>query len=330
MMPWAGFIGCALVIAVAGTWLTQSADAIAERTRLSRSGAGLFLLATATSLPELVTGVSAVTIVNAPNIAMGDALGSCIFNLLLLALLDWLSREDPLYTRVEQGHILTAALGVVMIGAVGLLLLVGRGALDLRLLHFSVATPLLILIYAISLRAISRRVLAQFLVADTSPPAAALRPLLVRYILAATAVIIAGSVLPFVGLRIAETMGWHTSFVGTIFIAAATSLPEIVVTIVALRLRAPDMAVANLLGSNLFDMLVLAIDDLAYLRGSLFAAASPSHAVSAFAAAIMSGIVIVAVLDRPTYRVFGKVGWASVFLLIVFVLSSYAVYLHGK
>ena len=96
MMPWAGFIGCALVIAVAGTWLTQSPDAIAERTRLSRSGAGLFLLATATSLPELVTGVSAVTIVNAPNIAMGDALGSCIFNLLLLALLDWLSREDPL------------------------------------------------------------------------------------------------------------------------------------------------------------------------------------------------------------------------------------------
>lgn len=329
MMPWAAFIGCALVIAVAGTWLTRSADAIAERTRLSRSGAGLFLLATATSLPELVAGVSSVTIVDAPNIAMGDALGSCIFNLVLLALLDWLSREDPLYTRVEQGHILTAALGVVMIGAVGLLLLVGRGALDVRLFHISAATPLLILLYAISMRAVARRAHAQSAVGRTSFPTATLRPLLMRYILAAAAVIIAGSALPFVGLRIAEAMGWHTSFVGTIFVAAATSLPEIVVTIVALRLRAPDMAVANLLGSNLFDMLVLAIDDLAYLPGSLFAAASPAHAVSAFAAAIMSGIVIIAVLDRPTYRVFGKLGWASVFLLIVFVLSSYAVYLHG-
>lgn len=44
----------------------------------------MILLATVTSLPELVTGVSAVTMAGAPDIAVGDALGSCVFNLAIL------------------------------------------------------------------------------------------------------------------------------------------------------------------------------------------------------------------------------------------------------
>lgn len=58
---------------------------------------------------------------------------------------------------------------------------------------------------------------------------------------------------------------------GTQFVAAATSLPELAVTIAAVRIGAVDMAVANLLGSNLFDMLVLAVDDFFYVPGPLLA-----------------------------------------------------------
>lgn len=333
MLSWIVFAACALVIAIAGTVLTRSADAIAEITHLSRSRIGLVLLATATSLPELFTGVSAVAVADAPNIAVGDALGSCIFNLALLALLDMLSRDDPLYARVERGHILTATLGVIMIGFVGAQLIVARGDLDIRILHISIYTPILILVYVVSVRAAFRHARAGAGVTaveqGTDRPAALLRPVLMRYLLSASAVIVAGSALPFAGLAIAEEMGWHTSFVGTIFVAAATSLPELVVTVVAVRLRAVDMAVANLLGSNLFDMLILGLDDIAYAPGSLLATASPAHAGSAFAATIMSGVVILAVLDRPCYRVFGKLGWTSILLLLIFILSSYAMFLHG-
>lgn len=66
------------------------------------------------------------------------------------------------------------------------------------------------------------------------------------------------------------------------------------VTVSALRLRAVDMAIGNLLGSNLFDVLILAIDDIVYSKGPLLRAVSSAHAVTAFAAAIMSGIFIVA------------------------------------
>lgn len=85
---------------------------IARLTGLSRSWIGLVLLATATSLPELFTGVSAVTVANAPNIAVGDALGSCIFNLAMLVVLDVMSRDEPMYRRIDQGHIMTAGSGL--------------------------------------------------------------------------------------------------------------------------------------------------------------------------------------------------------------------------
>lgn len=76
-------------------------------------------------------------------------------------------------------------------------------------------------------------------------------------------------------------------------------------------------------------MLVLAIDDIFYGCGSLLSSMPPAHAVSAFAAVIMSGIFIVALLYRPETRFRGTIGWVSLSLLLVYLLSSYAVYLHG-
>ena len=78
------FVLCALLIARAGYMLCVSADRIAQATGLSRGWVGLALLATVTSLPELASGISAVAVVDAPNLAVGNALGACVFNLLFL------------------------------------------------------------------------------------------------------------------------------------------------------------------------------------------------------------------------------------------------------
>lgn len=332
LLPWFEFALCMLLIAMAGSALTRYGDAIARLTGLSRSWIGLVLIATATSLPELFTGLSAAGVAGTPNIAVGDALGSCVFNLMLLALLDALSKEEPVYRRVDQGHILTAAFGVILIGFVGALLLIGRDELDIRIWHISVYTPFLILLYFIAMRAVffyDRRSVSSAPVEEDGDAALPLAVVVRRYLLAALVVVGAGAWLPFIGLEIAEAMGWRESFVGTLLIAAATSLPEMVVVITALRLGAVDMAVANLLGSNLFDVLILAIDDIAYTRGSLLASASPAHAGSAFAAVIMSGIVIVALLYRPKSRVLGTLGWISLSLLAIYVMSSYVIHLLG-
>jgi len=238
-------------------------------------------------------------------------------------------RGEPVYSRMDQGHILTAGFGVILIGLVGAMLLLGRN--DLKFLHVGAYTPIIIVLYLVAMRAAfvyERRRPFSEATKDTDPNVT-LRMAATRYLAAAVVVVVAGTWLPFVGIEIADVMGWRTTFVGTLFVAGATSLPELVVTISALRVGALDMAIANLLGSNLFDMLVLAIDDLAYLQGPLLSAVSPTHAVTAFAAVIMSGIVIVALLYRPATRFHGTIGWVSLSLLIVYLLSSYAIYLHG-
>jgi cation:H+ antiporter len=125
-------------------------------------------------------------------------------------------------------------------------------------------------------------------------------------------------------------MGWNNTSVGTLFVAAATALPELVVTVAALRLGATDMAIANLLGSNLFNVAILALDDLAFLRGPLLSGVSQTHPISAGCAVAMAGIVIFGLLYRPRTRLLRSVGWVSLGLFTVCLLNSYLLYLHGE
>jgi cation:H+ antiporter len=330
-LPWLEFAVCAALIGMAGPVLTHYGDVIARLTGLSRTWIGLALLATATSLPELFTGISSVTVADTPNIAVGDALGSCVFNLVMLVLLDELSRGEPMYRRIDQGHVLTAGFGVILIGAAGAFLLLSQSALNVQFLHISGYMPFIIVLYFVAMRAAfvyERRM--------PRPPQLikeerdiALRTALIRYSAAAAVVVVAGSWLPFIGRDLADVMGWRESFIGTLFIAGATSVPELVVAVSALRLGAVDMAIGNLLGSNLFDILILAIDDIFYRKGPLLASVSPVHAITAFAAVIMSGIFVVAMLYKPETRIRGTVGWVSLSLLLVYLFSAYAIYLHG-
>ncbi len=334
LVPWLQFLACAAVITVAGTKLSRYGDIIAEKTGISASWVGLVLLAGVTSLPELVTGISAVTIADAPNIAVGDVLGSCVFNLVILVVVDLLYRDEVVYRRASQGHILSAGFGVVMIGFAGLNLLLGTRTTALALGHIGAYTPVLLVLYLVAIRAVFHYEQAQLITHSRDEalryPHVTLRQVAIRYAIAALAILAAGTWLPFVGVRLAEAMGWHSTFVGTLFVAGATSLPELVVTIAALRMGAVDMAIANLLGSNLFNMAILAVDDALYPSGPLLAHVSPLHAISAASACVMTGIVIVALLYRPRSRLFRTVGWVSIGLFTFYLLNTYLLYLHGE
>ena len=110
-------------------------------------------------------------------------------------------------------------------------------------------------------------------------------------------------------------MGWSRSFVGTLFMAFVTTLPEIAVTLSAVRPRALDMAIGNLLGSNLFNVTVLAIDDIFYARGPLLADVSPVHAGTAVPATVMTGRVMIGLVMRPQGHALRFLNWISVELL---------------
>lgn len=333
MNIWLQFALCLVAIGVAGYKLSLYGDMIAEKLELSRTWIGVVMVASVTSLPELVTGVSAVSMAQAPDIAAGDVFGSCVFNLVLIVILDFLHRQESVYTRAHVGHTLSAGFGVIMIGFMGMSLLLARQGLVPAIGHVGLYSPAILLLYALAMRTVYRyeqmRELPTADVAGRRYQGITLRRAAIGYALAALVVVVAGVWLPFVGKALAAQMGWGEGFVGTLFVAAVTSLPEAAVSIAAVRLGALDMALGNLFGSNLFNMAILAVDDLAYLQGPLLSEVAPAHAVSALSAMVMSGIAIVGLFYRPRKRLFKTVGWASLFLLSVYLLNSFAFYLHG-
>src|SRR3989339_1252377 len=120
MLFWLGFIVCTSLIVYSGTKLAKYGDIIAEKTGLGRTWIGVVLMASVTSLPELVTGISSVTYAGVPDIAVGDVLGSCVFNVLILALLDAIYRPVPISTKAHHGHVLSAGFGILLLGIIGI------------------------------------------------------------------------------------------------------------------------------------------------------------------------------------------------------------------
>jgi len=329
---WLEFIFCTVLIGIGGYQLSRFGDVIAERTGLGRTLVGVLMVATVTSLPELMTGISAVAIADVPNIAVGDVLGSCIFNLLLLLLLEVGYPRASIYTLAAQSHILSAGFSVILLGIVAISMLAGDQMPTIG--HVGLYTPVIIGAYLLAMRVVTQYELQEARLrpapAGLRYPHISLRRAIVRYLAAAAVVIAAGTWLPFIGTDIAGLMGWNNSFVGTLIVAFSTSLPEMAVAISALKIGALDLAIGNLLGSNLFDALILAIDDLAYVKGPLFSAISPAHVGTALSAIVMTGTVITALFYRPAARRFRFFGWTGLFLLIIYVTNTFVLFLYGQ
>ncbi len=324
------FAVCAVLIARAGYVLSRSADALAGAYGWARGWVGLALLATVTSLPELASGVSAVAFVDAPNLAVGNALGACVVNLLFLVVVDALQRRQPMYREASATHLLSAAFGVVMLGFVAMSLLIGTRAP--ALLHVGIYSPMLLALYLLALKGVhahERQAMAAGTAMRSPVPAGQTRDEWRRFGLAAGVVLAAGSWLPEVADGLATALGLSRSFVGTVLMAVVTTLPEMAVTLGALRLGALDMAIGNLLGSNLFNIVILAVDDVFYVRGPLLADAAPVHAGTAVTALVMTGLVIIGLVMRPQGRTLRVVSWVSVGLAATYVVNGALVYLGG-
>jgi len=139
---------------------------------------------------------------------------------------------------------------------------------------------------------------------DTKKNIPSLRNLILYYSIFALITITAALFIPHFAEQIATKTGLGNSFVGTVFVAGSTSLPEIAVSIAAVRFGSIDLAIGNLLGSNIFNILILAIDDLFYTKGVLLKDASDIHLVSVFSCLVMSAIAIAGFTYRAPKKKF--------------------------
>ncbi|MBP90016.1 MAG: hypothetical protein CMJ64_25465 [Planctomycetaceae bacterium] len=123
------------------------------------------------------------------------------------------------------------------------------------------------------------------------------------FILAAAVIFVAAPFLADAAGQLAELSGLGGTFIGTTLVALATSLPELVATLTAVRMGAYDLAIGNIFGSNAFNMLLLLPLDLAF-PGALLASVSTTHALTCFAVILITAIVLLGQLYRVEQRTF--------------------------
>lgn len=322
-----GFLICAVVIFIAGRKLSYYSGIIARQSGLGNLWVGVVMLATVTSLPELIVGISSSLIVRSADLAVGNILGSCAFNLGLLALMDaFVPLRKPIFGTASQRHVMALAMGTILIAMAGLgihlpdHIVVMKWIGIISFIFFGVYIFSMLIIYRFE-RRLSVEVIAN---AEARDPIS-LRRAIAYFCAAAVVIVAAALLLPTFAERIAQASGLGETFVGTLFLAASTTLPEMAVSLTAIRLGLIDISVGNLLGSNLFNVFILAIDDIFYTRGPLLKDASETNLYSVLAIVMMNGVAIIGLTYRQDKKRF-LLAADSFIIFLIYVINLVLLY----
>lgn len=302
-MVWLSFLVSAALIVFIAMQLAKYGDVIALRTRMGGMFIGVLLLAGATSLPEVLTTISSIN-QGVPNLAAGNLLGSNMFNMFVLAILDLLHRKQRILRKAALKHALTGSLTIFIIGLVIFFVIAD---IPLQIGWVGVDSLMLMLVYFFAMHLIqsnqSRSVAAEVIQVEIPDGTPSLLKGVVGFLLAAGALMIITPWMVRSSAEIAVITGLGTTFVGTTLVALVTSLPELVTTIAAIRIGADDMAIGNLFGSNLFNMFALGLTDVFYLQGRFIGIIDPAFLLVGMLGLLMTGLALIGNLARLERRV---------------------------
>jgi len=334
-MIWVEFILCAALIVLAGYLLSKYGDVIAAKTGLGRAWIGAILIAGITSLPELASGVSAVIWLQVPNLAAGAVMGSCLFNLMLIAVMDLVHQPGRVLAKAQDVHILAGGLGVLLLGLVALGVLIGPAANGSGALGIGFLSVLIAGLYGAGgkmIAGLEKERMGEVLQREAREMGYAnipARRAFGIFVMSAMAVIVLGVWLSSIGDRLSASTGLSRSFVGNLFLAVSTSLPEIAASLAAVRLGAIDLAIGNVLGSNLFNVFLLAIYDVVDGRANFWSALTNANGFAAVMAMMMTGVVIISLMYRASPRTPYRLSWDGVALMTMYAGSIIALFFLG-
>ncbi len=321
-----GFIVCVAAILYAGNRLSYYGDILSDIMGWGKMWVGMILMAAVTSLPELVTGISSIRVVDSPDMAVGNVIGSCAFNIFIISLLDmFFPRKPPMTYTAQTGHVIAASFGIVLLCFV-ILSIIQPGIFG-SIAWIGIDSLIFIFIYFFAIRAVysyeKRPKTAQGkLDLQSEEEKATIKyskaHVVSRYLFFAAIVVVAAMFLPYFGEVIANETGISEGVFGTVFLALSTSLPEIVISAMAVRQGSVDMAVGNVLGSNVFNIFVLAINDMVYTKGPILENISPDLLVPAVGTILITTIGIIGLVFKS------KLKWMmaidTFFILLVYLL----------
>jgi len=332
MIIWLQFLVSSALVVSGGFLLARNGKELGERHGLTDLWVGFIFLAAITSIPELATAIGAVWLVDAPSLALSDVLGSNAFNIFILATLTVCLARPAISSKLSLPKFRIMIL--MILSMTGLVMIFG--VLDQHKYlpwpgGISLASWALLLLYLAGSWRLFRDEHPSGRSTITAPGdssgktgATGLYP---RLIFSIILVVAGGFWLARTGREIAEVTRWGESFVGALFLALVTSLPEMSVCLASIRMNAYDMALGNILGSNIFNLGIIFWADMAYRKGSILKGVTPPFYVAAWLGIILV-LVLSAALMIPSHRKSIKkvITWDSIVIILIYLIGMYCIF----
>lgn len=323
----AAFAAAAAAIAAAGVALSAMADRLADRTGLGEAVTGAVFLGASTSLAGAVASVTAAW-EELPRLAVSNALGGIAAQTAFLGLADLAYRGVNLEhaaasaENLMEGTLLVLLLGIAVVG-----MTTPEGTVA-GVHPVSIALPL---VYAGGVRWIgesrAQPMWGPRRTPETRPDVPeeqisrrAARGLWLGFAALAAVVAVSGAVVADAGGRIVERGGLSETFVGGLATALATSLPELITTVAAVRRGALTLAVGGILGGNAFDVLFLALSDAAYRPGSIYSRVGEGELFLVGVTVAMTAVLLLGLLRREKHGP-ANIGAESAAVLVLWIAA---------
>ena len=274
-MIYAAYTAVAALVVLLSIKASEYVDLLDKKTKLSGAFIGGVMLSAVTSLPELFTSLSATAFLDKPGLCMGNDL----FNVAALSVIILLFNKGFRQARVARSHMFVN-LYVCMI--YGVLILNMIGVLDMQLLHICIATLIIVVLYILGVKSMSadEGALEELSenVADDSASAQdslSVKSIVIRFILVSIGIVGFSIVITYITDEISIRLGLGAGLAGALFLGVATSLPELSSTIALFRIKNYNIAIGNIVGSNLFNFIIIALADIVYWKGGVYDYSDP-------------------------------------------------------
>lgn len=308
-----------LIVAAGVVWFSVKAsdyvDLLDKKTSLSGAFIGGIMLSAVTSLPELFTSISATVLIGEPGLCLGNILGSDLFNMAMLSFF------LLMFTRTFGKASLSASHRVVTLFVFAcyvLLILDWLDILNIHILSVSLTSVCIVILYVLSVRYMSAEDgTEEEEEADTSP--LTVKQVAIRFVAVSIGIVALSIIITYITDAISIRLNLGQGMAGALFLGIATSLPEAASTVTLLRMGNVDIAFGNIVGSNIFNFIIMAVVDILY-HGSVYDFSDPQTVVLMLCGAAALPVMWLMMKFRNK--------WTKI-VCPIWILACYVVFLMG-
>lgn len=298
-------------------------DIIEARTNLSGVFLSGIILAGITSLPELVTSVSAISYLDSPELVLGNILGSNIFNLTILGFLILAFFKTFLKNKVNAIHDKTLYCLIIIYT---LLLLKMHFNLNTAIMSIDILSVIIVILYVISLKCISNsngQEESQDL--DSNENEENIKTIIIKFIFSSMCLVISSVAITVVTDKINNMTNIGATMAGALLLGIATSIPEMATCITLCRLGNFNSTFGNLIGSCIFNYIIIVIGDLLYVKGSIYIVDNNSYKLTIFG--LVAIILTLIILKAKVKNEHLETNKLTYILSSIFIITSYFLFI---